>query len=226
MKKTIIALLALGGVAAAADVTIGSYVTKDSVNYDIVDSFAGETYDDVDSTYGVHLDKLHFKSLTFVLNTGDMLVSDSGLKTGDALTLKSLTILGRYDTNDYRATDSTMTVTLEDASSYTSSVAVHVRGNSGCATITYDFTDAITFSLGDDLTFTFNRGSAEGDDPTYNLGIAPMQGVSGAPIVYNNVWQMGTQLSVASAAASVPEPTTATLSLLALAGLAARRRRK
>lgn len=33
MKKTIIALLALGGVAAA-DVTIGSYFTKDGVNYD------------------------------------------------------------------------------------------------------------------------------------------------------------------------------------------------
>ena len=39
MKKTIIALMALAGVAAA-DVTIGTYITKDSVNYDIVDTFA------------------------------------------------------------------------------------------------------------------------------------------------------------------------------------------
>lgn len=56
--------MALAGVAAA-DVTIGTYITKDSVNYDIVDTFAGQTYDQVKNTYGVSLDKLHFRNMTF-----------------------------------------------------------------------------------------------------------------------------------------------------------------
>lgn len=218
--------MALAGVAAA-DVTIGTYITKDSVNYDIVDTFAGQTYDQVKNTYGVSLDKLHFRNMTFSLATADMLVSDTGVEAGDALTLKSLTILGRRDTDEYKANDSTMTVTLTDGTAYTSSAAVWNRENGGCATITYNFTDEISFDFGDELDFTFNRKSSTGADGTYNLGIVPMQGATYAPIVYDNVWQMGAQLTVApSAAPAVPEPTTATLSLLALAELAARRRRK
>ena len=221
MKKTIIALLALGGVAAAADVTIGSYVVDNDVSYDIVETYAGNTHD---TAHGLTFDRLHFGTLEFTLNTSDMLVSGATVNTGTILTLDSLTILGRTD-DDYKGEASTMSVTLNNAT-YTSAISSYNDGGSGHATVTYTFDDGITFSLGDDLTFALNRGSVEGADKPYNLGVAAIKGATGAPAVFGE-WQMAAQISATvPASPSIPEPTTATLSLLALAGLAARRRRK
>ena len=231
MKKTFVALMALSGVAMA-DVTLGSYYTVDGTNYDAVDNFYGYTADEMKAKYsGLTVDKLAFDAASIsylsavALDTGDMLSSDSSLTTGTELSLSTLSVLARVD-DDYQGVGSSVSVTI-DGVTYTSNVAKYSNGPTlfGHGLITYAFEGTCpTFELGDTLTFTFNLIDGTVGS-TNKIPAAALKGLSAAPTVYSGGWQAAVQLGT-NVVTNVPEPTTATLSLLALAGLAARRRRK
>ena len=220
MKKTLITLLALAGVAIADEpITIGSYYTKDSVQYDAVENLVGKTKAEAKNeitnadNYTFDVDK------TITLNTANMLVSDSSLITGTELQLTGFSYISRIDAND-QSKNATVSITIGDVT-YTSEKAVFNGGanNTDYGLVSYSFSDAAlpTFKLGSDLTFTID---CAGTDNNQKLGFGFFQGLSGAVTLYG-AWQGAFQLQ----AVTVPEPATATLSLLALTGLAARRRR-
>ena len=133
-------------------------------------------------------------------------------------------MLARED-DAYQGTGSTVSITLAGVT-FTSAEAVYSNPAAGHVLVTYTFAETLpTFELGDTLTFTFTL--ADGTIENVNkIPAAAMKGLSAAPTVFNGGWQAAMQLGVKTTAPAVPEPTTATLSLLALAGLAARRRRK
>ncbi len=228
MKKTLVALMALAG-AAMAEVTLGSYYTADGVNYDAVDNFYGQTKNEIVAKSGVTVDKLAFDRgtignlLNLTLNTNDLLSSDSALTTGMELELTSLTLLARED-DMYQGAGSTLAIDINGVT-YTSEAAVYSDPAAGHALVTYTFAGAQpTFKMGDSLTLSFVL--ADGTIENVNkIPAAALKGLSAAPTVFNGGWQAAMQLKV-EAVTNVPEPTTATLSLLALAGLAMRRRRK
>ncbi|MBQ8517960.1 MAG: PEP-CTERM sorting domain-containing protein [Akkermansia sp.] len=96
-------------------------------------------------------------------------------------------------------------------------------GKFGVLTYTFSGDNAFSFVVGDTLKVSINAvnnvahtqyGTFQGQTGVSNLSYGTVSG-----------WQTSVKLS-GTVAASVPEPATATLSLLALAGLAARRRRK
>ncbi len=231
MKKTLVALMALAGVVTAADaITLGSYYTFDGVNYDAVDNFYGQTKDEIlAKSTGLTVDKIAFNAYSIddlnpmSLDTGAMLSSDSTLTSGTELELSSLSMLARAD-DMYQGLGSTVSITIDDVT-YTSDVATFSDGGNGHGLITYTFVEDLpTFELGDVLTFSFTL--ADGYIEYENMiPVAAFRGLSAAPTVFNGGWQAAMQLKV-EAVTNVPEPTTATLSLLALAGLAMRRRRK
>lgn len=238
MKKTLIALLALSGVAMA-DATLGSYYTVGGTKYDAVDNFYGYTKDQIIAkTSEVTVDQLAFDANSIgnlsavTLNTADMLCSDSSLTTGTALTLSSLSILARAN-DGHKGVGSSVAITI-DGVTYTSTTTTYSDGDiytddagstlNGHGLITYTFVDKLpTFELGDTLTFSFSLTDGTVADEN-KIPAAALKGISAAPIIYGGVWQAAMQLNVDTV--TVPEPTTATLSLLALAGLAARRRRR
>ncbi len=225
MKKTIIALLALGGIAAAETaVTLGSYYTSNSVNYSTVDNFHGLTnnqiYELLTGTAGTtdYVNRYSDQTKTLTINTGDLYQFSGDAKTGDTLKLTTF-LMSTEDKGDYIGTDRYAQVTVgENAYTFKAYQSSNQSGST-VGTFTFDFTDAnVTFKLGDEITFTFKS-----DVQTEHSTLPVFKGITG-PIVENNT--AGWKSSVKINAVAVPEPTTATLSLLALAGLAVRRRRR
>ena len=240
MKKTIISLLALAGVAFGAQtVTFGSYYTVNNEKYDAVSAFAGKTKEEIKTLSGIdtgNIDHLAFDVEKIItLNPKDMLVSDASVTKDTVLTLTSLSVIGRRDSS-YVADDSSLTLTVvnKDGSttaSYTTTIVTYngYSNNNDHGLLTYTFNgSAPTFTLEDTLTFTFaisSERNSENKVPNDNkVPMATFVGLSAAPHIYTSNgknWQGAFQIT-----ATIPEPTTATLSLLALAGLAARRRRR
>ncbi len=140
----------------------------------------------------------------------------------------------------YRAGELTLTTTLTESASvynvYCSSLdTVNVTGSS----LTLDMS-SFAANMGDELNdydyvaVSF-RALEDGQIAHFNAESLRVTATFDNGQTYNDVWVMNTSSEQASAAATlyvsvaggmaVPEPTTATLSLLALAALAARRRR-
>lgn len=98
-------------------------------------------------------------------------------------------------------------------------------------TLTWDSSAAqITYYINSTRVAQATLSDAAKGDTALNLTFATANGSNGATSVkFDNIAMWNRVLSadeVKTVATMVPEPTTATLSLLALAGLAARRRRK
>ena len=241
MKKTIIALLTLSGVAFAADFTndeFGTWYTNA-----ISDTLyqAGDDY-----------------TLTFTLGAWpqatDSDAGNVGYRSGMIITLTSaknwglFTQAGQYLAFDNSGTNdrgnlvtSSGTYASSNTSEATGSVAKGVEGwfyslgstgNQEGVTFTIaraNLVDTITITKGAVKIANFTiTGDSALDASTYEM-----------PDIYtNNEKSFGFDVKSATFTANgvtrdistptpaVPEPTTATLSLLALAGLAARRRRK
>ncbi len=145
-----------------------------------------------------------------------------GLNTADnTLYASELSSLGIMDVTDYDAATQTLTFS-------TNLDVTHLFGN-----VTFELTDGKTwgeigtqvYALVGDWSTMLNLSFENADGTTINLS-----GVTGLTLNNysgENFTVAADGLSVGSYAAyMIPEPTTATLSLLALAGLAARRRRK
>lgn len=223
--------MALAGVSLAdtsQSVTLGSYVTYDGTKYDMIDEFVGLTANSVKSTYGITgADQLTYDTTqTFTLSTNDLLLTTTGesVLAGADLQITKISFLGRADSDDYQAEDSVASITIGEVV-YTSSVAVYTDSATGYNLVTYSFApgNSPTFTLGSDVTFTLTPA---GNASAQKMPVSVFQGtnISGAPNP-TGTWLAPFQLT-ATVTQQVPEPTTATLSLLALAGLAARRRRK
>ena len=229
MKKTLITLLAICGVAAAAEtpVTLGSYYTSNNVNYSTVDNFHGLTNNEIyklltgeeapDNTDYVNRYSGAPKTLT--IDTGDLYQFSGDAKEGDTLKLTTF-LMSTEDTGDFIGTKRYAQVMIgQNAYTFKAYQSVDKSANNIVGTFTFDFTAAnVTFKLGDTITFTFKS-----DMSNEHSTLPVFQGITG-PVVDNNTG--GWKSSVKINAVTIPEPTTATLSLLALAGLAARRRRR
>ena len=247
MKKTIITLLALTGVALGSDITLSTQVQKaDGSVIDVYGSW--ETYKN-DTTVVEAIGHKNHTTLTFYVKVSD-LYGAGVLEDGASYTLTSFSYLG-WDDDGELGQDETLTVTLGDQSVTSVISDVHVTGSYNPQnTVTFTNKQVLTFTSDDILTITLQGGKNSSgnvtnvgikyiDTPGSNklLGSASNLNADGTMNYWHvdkknsdNAWQTGwkTDAPVISLTATkvVPEPTTATLSLLALAGLAARRRRK
>lgn len=216
MKKTIVTLLALAGIAAADTVTYNSYTGS----YATTGDFVGKTANEIKALGATAADNLAFgNDMTVTLNVAEMMPS-AVLESDTEMTLTTFSYVSRNN-NANISNDSTVSITLNGVT-YTSGAAVYTGDGATYGLISYTFTDGPTFTAADSLTF--NIDYIDSTDAVNKLGFGAFQGLAGSTNIYN-VWQGAFQVTGTTATASIPEPTTATLSLLALAGLAARRRR-
>ncbi len=203
MKKTLIALMALAGVAAAAT----------------------EQVNTINAAWG-----------TAPSRSGDFWSADySVVFTLDALynLAESGTIIGYYCGNAVNDTYGYYAITLggsNDALTLTVGRG-RVMGTSDLNTATMSYQDSVTFTttIQKGVTYTLSvTGGNQAMTPTLTWDggsetLASYAGNMNGAAAITSVLNPGT---ITIEVPSVPEPTTATLSLLALAGLAARRRRK
>ena len=239
MKKTFITLLALAGVAMGAGetITLGSYYTVDGEKYSTVDNFHGKTEHEVGKlVLGDDAPSANYSDLTSGTDKTISFVS-SGLhnftgtpSTGDALQITTIQLStpsnGWYldaANEDIRYMTVTVGETVYDYKAF--QVVDRGTGDDIVGTITYDFTDSatpITFNYGDTITLNFvsNTSGTKTSIPLFTNITGP---------AYETGWFASIKLNTVAVSATetpnIPEPATATLSLLALAGLCARRRR-
>lgn len=140
--------------------------------------------------------------LTFIVTANNTTPDCVWQIDGLTLDMKSVTSGGGNHTGGIGSMDITL---LSSSNQTLGSGTVSLGANSAAGTATITLTDSISLTNDETLTLRIARTS----------GSTSVQGylaVTGGSVTYSSVL--------------VPEPTTATLSLLALAGLAARRRRK
>ena len=218
MKKTIITLLALCGVASAADVTkddFGDNLNRVSISLDdVATSFSSGTFAvsfEAESSYALDLN----------LQMGDGIkggesfyISVSGNNTYLSITAPNLDLM-----------NSMVMLPAE----YRGSFLLQCVNNNGFVITLSHFDEGTQLftpihEVTTNCTFPSSLNTA-----TFNVGTSNSN--SSSPVSELRIWEgivTETEMANPPAALSpvVPEPTTASLSLLALAGLAARRRRK
>ena len=212
MKKTIIALLALAGVAAAAPLTLTS-----PAGGSLSSSNAAVAWSEDYST-------LTSWELSFTL-------TDTAL--GDAI------IFGT-DRDGSGAAGYILSTNVDGSLEvYARNIGVNYSNSTAAGVVTAGTPVAITFSFVADEnqytneivggTFTVKAGEATSSwAVTSGLGYTDLTNNSVSRFWTNGGAEQFSNITVTKLDNNmvVPEPTTATLSLLALAGLAARRRRK
>ena len=210
MKKTLIALLALAGVAAAADPTVE---TVDTIvaSWGTEPAVAGNCWSG-DYTLTFTLDELYTLE-----DSGSIIGFYRGSATNDTYGYNAIVLGG---------TDEALTLTVGRGRAFNTE-----NNATGIDKETY-FTfagaagDKVTFTttIQKGVTYTLSvTGASQAMTPTLTWAggsetLAAYNGNMNGNATFTNVLNAGT--------ITVPEPATATLSLLALAGLAARRRRK
>lgn len=274
MKKTLITLMALAGMASATEMTDGlvAWWTFDNgaTGYTSYTNFTGHV-DTGLSTNHMHTEggvdgngyiSTHYQTvdengnpkaqaMDFYTSMSGMNISASSFTlsfkvkgvTADYRTLFSMNIgsLGQAnmqlensnngsDTCIYLPNNRTLELT-EDAA------RAAMRGSDGWANVILTG-DGTTLTLYvDDFVATFDYSGTTGDLSNFQLGSLWGDGSRRVEAQYDDlaIWNrvlsteevsLLSKGAVADGTLTIPEPTTATLSLLALAGLAARRRRK
>lgn len=251
MKKTIIALLAVAGLASADSTVItfstggnlaGSYAygvtfgdysmnthasqSTELTTEDAIVTVAAETC--MYTTYTVYADPSNPSNASLWTNAAAL--SDMNTALGTSLTLPNLDALPMTNAGGNSWDEATLTIDF--SSSYKEGDQVTLYLMLGSMNNSYSVT------LGGLKTgYTMKYASAKGNgfdatELTQTARELTLVKVTGSLTKAATVTVEGDASSrnafgmVAYSVASVPEPTTATLSLLALAGLAARRRRK
>ena len=240
MKKTIIALFALAGVAAADSITLTMPGNDATLNV----GRQWTTYEDALTVFGSYADGGYMFNGTGLVSPGDedgeegVLTTTNGVTSllmaprtgaagsGEAIVLSGKSLYGdTVQGFDFSITSSSCT----DTADIRITLAVITQENNGWnvveqsggaitlnsknkTTVSLNLTNGLTWSDSYKVVAVIDnqqKNLAGGPTPTYTLsGISMTAQYTPAP------------------SGSVPEPTTATLSLLALAGLAARRRRR
>lgn len=208
MKKTIIALLALAGVAAAETTT-----TVDTIDaaWGTAPAVAGNCWSG-DYTLTFTLDSLYTLE-----GSGSVIGFYRGSATNDTYGYNAIVLGG---------TDTALTLTVGRGRAYNTEDNATGIDAETYFTFAGGADDKVTFSTTIQKGVTYTLSVTGGDQAmtptlTWNGGtetLASYKGNMNGNAALTNVLNKGT--------ITIPEPTTATLSLLALAGLAARRRRK
>ena len=222
MKKTIIALLALAGVAAAEtyeldmqDVTFGSAatLTKGNQAMNWADGAVYETW-----YMEFKLSEVTADGYIATITTGNSTAPSNGLsvsaKAGSiTLGTGNRDVISSAGSLEFTTTD-TLTFAYYDGTAYLGNMTTkeYISASTGLPSPTT-------------MTSGTSRAWANGDPGTTKIGATSIASLDDLDIPAGYTLDMG-KLMTTGVAQSVPEPTTATLSLLALAGLAARRRRK
>ena len=229
MKKTIITLLALAGVAAADEVMpitlTATFNDEKTATFNLDDfkvtalTLVNTADDTVLNSMAATENDIMPDRLRPNINvdsgnswTLDFTVSNSGANdlTVNSITLSAFAFNGSGDVQANNR-NFLFTVSAGDTEIATDE-NLYIAGNSSNGqSLTITLTDSLTIAAKDSMTFSIMV--EQGANATNAEGVG-----RGAYLGLNTVTFNGTM--------PVPEPTTATLSLLALAGLAARRRRK
>ena len=214
MKKTIITLLALCGVASAANVTKDDF--EDNLNRvsifldDVATSFSSGTFAvsfEAESSYALDLNLQMGGGESFY-------ISVSSNNTYLSITAPNLDLMSSM---------------VMFPAEYSGSFLLQCINNNGFVITLSHFDEGTQLftpihEVTTNCTFPSSLNTA-----TFNVGTSNSN--SSSPVSELRIWEgivTETEMANPPAALSpvVPEPTTASLSLLALAGLAARRRRK
>lgn len=225
MKKSILLILALAGAVSADDVYTlhSSIISSDGTMTDAWKALDNKTYYTQIAVPGVATSAhLAFNTpITFTLSLSQMIPSAADLEN-TRLNLSSFSFLARNDGQYVNYGALSITVNGQTATSDTFTIAT--PQTNGSPAVTYTFDSGLTLTTSDTITVTLSSGNAaqtgfgmQAFQPDTGNGYS----FGGAPELhegYSTVYSVGLSL--------LPEPTTATLSVLALAGLAARRRHR
>lgn len=248
MKKTTIALFALTGVASATDLTLADALYNSSADITGISGISGSY------AYTLNFDIEAIKGI-LGKNSGEgvvrpmLVVADNTYDMGLAMALNNTGFVGTYNYNSSAMTNLTMEGVSDEhrqpmtgsgstpaTNAFANNDANSLNGKfdklTGLA-LTFSHTNAASSSLFVTLTFSDNTKS---ELYGTNTGFMWSTGSGSVNNLYINedyvdtVYLFNQAIDSETAfklnAAAIPEPTTAALSLLALAGLAARRRRK
>ena len=239
MKKTLIALMAMAGAAFGADYTTETIWTAQFSNtYKNADgSVKGYTTDltspgkfwdasDVATANGAQTrsnKRIHMKGGTYGDWGSDFELSITLTLTGNSITAGHISELKADSTGDWlcMGVNGNGALTLSGKNGeFTAGTATGTVTVGTVYTLTFvKLGNEVTLSAGD-ASVTATLSGFTGTIDNIALGGNTGEG-NRVPVLVS-----GMVMSSVTPAPAVPEPTTATLSLLALAGLAARRRRK
>ncbi len=245
MKKTLVTLLAMSAVSNA--------LTFEDANLFVVgnSSIDASSYDTKDMTVALTLNVTKLKSLLTGTSTGYEIVTlkststtDKTLYTGIGVNTKTTDGVSDFglwgewvNGNDkrytYTSADGGVNVFADlngaaegtgwDSVAYAGLTYTHKINGQKCSTyLAWTLCDANGEVIASNYQFMDGLGSGSFQGGTFAFGDVVTHTHFFAQAESNEAGMKALSL----AAATVPEPTTATLSLLALAGLAARRRRK
>ena len=217
MKKTLVALFALGSMAMAGDI---SYTLDNAYSVSGNDElYSAVTAALANDQHGIKMDRLNNvlggTSTAVTVTLSDMAWSiDPATVANRGMLLTSVQIVSRNDDASQLVT--ALTVSF-DGQSFTSESADYsgVPGTAQRGLITFNFTDPVIITGAETLTLSL---SGAGTGATVYKAQDDYE-LHGDTATFGS-WHAAIRLNV-----KTPEPATATLSLLALAGLAARRRR-
>lgn len=251
MKKTIIALMALAGAAGAVELT--TLVTMDELiaaagtnTATQVQNMSVTTYEFGNGTYigSITLDALNTAladSSSYITIAAWIKPTDTngiesifgygaqsdGFKlciNGDNLQYTAKGVLDREKVDPNLPADTWTLVGISFKGGTDPAKGRYFAGTSNSNFFTRDSLGGFAAPAASDQTFAIGSGNSGDARESFNGQIAGLTIFTSSAFIegVNDV----TAIMGTTAPASIPEPTTATLSLLALAGLAARRRRK
>ena len=225
MKKTLIALMALAGVAAAGDyaqdvinalneqLTSSGYTVEGDYTYTLsMYMTGGIPYTGGNGYYTLQLDDSYY------------LISQNHSHWGLSDQQRDLTT----DTDSFTFAKDGNTYTYTSAEGEYIYTWTRNEGNTNSGERPIGSPAGVSITLSYDGSDTILSVKANGSDITDNFVLKGTE-IDLSKLVINTTANSGKGPDVGSYSVgiqSIPEPTTATLSLLALAGLAARRRRK
>ena len=255
MKKPLITLLALAGVAAGGTTTVTdltSSVTSGDVTYTAPTTTGGEGSFSGAGIWEAGGGNRAHGALTFTLNLTDLakLTTQTNLVTVDSSSDIGL-IWGQYNgewgiagnwQGNLWANNGTSFVSLDTLMADAWSVADNATDGFITLTMTVANTEGTQggmqlYKAGSGTSYYTTNGLGSSSNTSidafkFNTSLIENVAVTSGWVAGSTASSLGTNLETTFTSAHggkvalVPEPTTATLSLLALAGLAARRRRK
>lgn len=238
MKKTLITLLVVMGTAMAEQLTLPNYVTNGNQTSEFYGSYDAAITKVATWEYGYYVGASggaigsNWKTPTMTVNGTNMVEGDWNNDAvllagrGGAQGLVSTFVFG----NDIEAGYTLSAITF-NAAGYADNIvtgditiALGIRTSTGETIAGIGDVAASFASTSTDITSITLNGSVDWQEG-YRL-IAVIKGINTKTPSPTTPFAITNISATADITPTIPEPTTATLSLLALAGLAARRRRK
>lgn len=241
MKKTIIALMALAGVTAAETLTLDSYAVSYGTGTTLSTGNQLMTWSD-SQTYSNWYMEFSFTELTDNNATiGSRWVSticsdSSTVRKGLSASVQllstdrtpNITFGDGGETSNLMGSSPTLIFTAGDALTMAVYDNIAYIGNKSTETYISLDLDTVTLKTGSDSTMSSGAARAFANSNSTKIGETTIASLDSLTIPNGQALDIVKLVTTGAAETMsvVPEPTTATLSLLALAGLAVRRRRK